>query len=409
MFDYEVLRFIWWALIGVLLIGFAVTDGFDMGVGILLRIIGRTDTERRVMINSIAPHWDGNQVWLITAGGALFAAWPMVYAAAFSGFYVAMILVLSALFFRPVGFDYRSKLENSRWRNMWDWGIFIGSFVPAVVFGVAFGNLLQGVPFHMDEYMRLFYTGNFFQLLNPFGLLAGVVSLTMLVTQGATYLQMRTSGEIHLRARAAAQISTLVMAVCFLLGGVWLVKGIDGYVITSALNTMAESNPMRKEVAHQAGAWLINFNKYPALWALPALGVVLPLFTALFSRLQKDALAFVSSSLTIACVILTAGVTMFPFVMPSSTVPNVSLTMWDATSSLFTLEVMTVVAAIFVPIVLAYTSWSYYKMLAVSTRISSRTTSIRCIKDKELNHVVFCLDSRNASCLRLRHHHGAGA
>ena len=362
MFDYEVLRFIWWVLIGVLLIGFAVTDGFDMGVGILVRIIGKTDTERRVMINSIAPHWDGNQVWLITAGGALFAAWPMVYAAAFSGFYVAMILVLSALFFRPVGFDYRSKLESSRWRNMWDWGIFIGSFVPAVVFGVAFGNLLQGVPFHMDEYMRLFYTGNFFQLLNPFGLLAGVVSLTMLVTQGATYLQMRTSGEIHLRARAAAQISTLVMAVFFLLGGIWLVKGIDGYVITSALDTMAESNPMRKEVAHQAGAWLINFNKYPLLWALPALGVVLPLFTVLFSRMSKDALAFVTSSLTIACVILTAGVTMFPFVMPSSTVPNVSLTMWDATSTLFTLEVMTVVAAIFVPIVLGYTSWSYYKM-----------------------------------------------
>lgn len=362
MFDYEVLRFIWWLLIGVLLIGFAVTDGFDMGVGILLRIIGKNDTERRIMINSIAPHWDGNQVWLITAGGALFAAWPMVYAAAFSGFYIAMILVLAALFFRPVGFDYRSKLENNRWRNMWDWGIFVGSFVPAVVFGVAFGNLLQGVPFHMDSYMRLFYTGNFFQLLNPFGLLAGVVSLTMLVTQGATYLQMRTRGELYLRARAAAQISALVMGVAFLLAGIWLVKGIDGFVVTSVLDTAAESNPMRKEVAHQAGAWLINFNKYPSLWALPALGVILPLFTILLSRFEKGAWAFVFSSLTIACVILTAGVTMFPFVMPSSTVPNVSLTMWDATSSLLTLKVMTVVAIIFVPLILIYTSWCYYKM-----------------------------------------------
>ncbi|MFC0229522.1 cytochrome d ubiquinol oxidase subunit II [Serratia aquatilis] len=362
MFEYEVLRFIWWVLVGVLLIGFAVTDGFDMGVGILVRIIGKTDTERRIMINSIAPHWDGNQVWLITAGGALFAAWPMVYAAAFSGFYVAMILVLAALFFRPVGFDYRSKLENSRWRNMWDWGIFVGSFVPALVFGVAFGNLLQGVPFHIDEYLRLFYTGNFFQLLNPFALVAGIVSLTMLLAQGATYLQMRTTAEIHLRARAAAQISALVMAVCFLLAGIWLVKGIDGFVVTSVLDTAAESNPLRKEVAHQAGAWLINYNKYPILWALPALGVILPLFTILFSRLEKGALAFLTSSLTIACVILTAGVTMFPFVMPSSTVPNVSLTMWDATSSLLTLKVMTIVAIIFVPIVLAYTIWSYYKM-----------------------------------------------
>ena len=362
MFDYEILRFVWWILIGVLLISFTVTDGFDMGVGVLLRVIGRDDTERRIMINAIAPHWDGNQVWLITAGGALFAAWPMVYAAAFSGFYIAMILVLAALFFRPVGFDYRSKLESPKWRGMWDWGIFIGSFVPSLVIGVAFGNLLQGVPVEVNSYLQVSYAGSFFGLLNPYGLLAGLISLMMIVAHGGTYLQMRTSGEIHLRARAAAQISTLVMAVFFLLGGIWLVKGIDGYVITSALDTMAESNPMRKEVAHQAGAWLINFNKYPLLWVLPALGVVLPLFTVLFSRMSKDALAFVTSSLTIACVILTAGVTMFPFVMPSSTVPNISLTMWDATSSLLTLEVMTVVAAIFVPIVLGYTSWSYYKM-----------------------------------------------
>jgi len=362
MFDYEVLRFIWWVLIGVLFIGFAVTDGFDMGVGILLRIIGKSDTDRRVMINSIAPHWDGNQVWLITAGGALFAAWPMVYAAAFSGFYGAMILVLCALFFRPLGFDYRSKLESPRWRGMWDWGIFIGSFVPALVFGVAFGNLLLGVPFHIDEYLRLYYTGSLLQLLNPFGLLAGVVSLTMLIAQGATYLQMRTTGELHLRSRAASQISALVMMVCFLIAGVWLVKGIDGFVVTSALDTAGQSNPLRKTVAHQAGAWLLNYNKMPGLWAVPALGVILPLLTILFSRINKGALAFVSSSLTIACVILTAGITMFPFVMPSSTMPDVSLTMWDATSSLLTLKVMTVVACIFVPIILIYTSWAYYKM-----------------------------------------------
>lgn len=362
MFDYEVLRFIWWLLIGVLLIGFAVTDGFDMGVGILLRIIGKNDIERRVMINSIAPHWDGNQVWLITAGGALFAAWPMVYAAAFSGFYIAMILVLAALFFRPVGFDYRSKLEDSRWRNLWDWGIFIGSFIPAVVFGVAFGNLLQGVPFYMDSYLRLFYTGNFFQLLNPFGLLAGIISLTMLVAQGATYLQMRTVGELQIRSRVAAQISAFFMLIAFLLAGVWLVNAIDGFVITSVIDTAAESNPLRKEVAQQAGAWLINFNKYPLLWTFPVLGGILPLFTILLSRLGKGVWAFLFSSLTIGCVILTAGVTMFPFVMPSSTVPGVSLTMWDATSSLLTLKVMTVVAIIFVPIVLAYTCWCYYKM-----------------------------------------------
>lgn len=362
MFDYEVLRFIWWVLIGVLFIGFAVTDGFDMGVGILLRIIGKTDTDRRVMINAIAPHWDGNQVWLITAGGALFAAWPMVYAAAFSGFYGAMVLVLCALFFRPIGFDYRSKLESARWRGMWDWGIFIGSFVPALVFGVAFGNLLLGVPFHIDHDLRLFYTGSLFELLNPFGLLAGIVSLTMLITQGATYLQMRTTGEVHLRTRAASQISALVMMVCFLLAGVWLVKGIDGYLVTSVMDHAGPSNPLRKTVVHQAGAWLVNFNKMPGLWAFPVLGVILPLFTILFSRMNKGALAFVSNSLTIVCVILTAGITMFPFVMPSITNPDVSLTMWDSTSTLLTLRVMAVVVCIFVPLILIYTGWAYYKM-----------------------------------------------
>ncbi|WP_130099068.1 cytochrome d ubiquinol oxidase subunit II [Siccibacter turicensis] len=378
MFDYEVLRFIWWLLVGILLIGFAVTDGFDMGVGMLSRIIGRNDVERRIMVNSIAPHWDGNQVWLITAGGALFAAWPMVYAAAFSGFYVAMILVLASLFFRPVGFDYRSKIEDMRWRNMWDWGIFIGSFVPPLVIGVAFGNLLQGVPFHIDSDLRLFYTGNFFQLLNPFGLLAGVVSVSMILAQGATYLQMRTVGEVHLRSRAVAQIAALVMMVCFVLAGVWVMYGIDGYVVTSELNRHAASNPLTKEVARQAGAWFTNFNNMPVLWAIPALGVVLPLLTVLCSRMEKGAWAFLFSSLTLACVILTAGIAMFPFVMPSSTMLNASLTMWDATSTQRTLNLMTWVAAVFVPIILLYSAWCYWKMFGRITKehIESNTHSL---------------------------------
>lgn len=378
MFDYEVLRFVWWLLIGVLFIGFAVADGFDMGVGMLTRLLGRTDTERRVMINTIAPHWDGNQVWLITAGGALFAAWPMVYAAAFSGFYIAMILVLASLFFRPVGFDYRSKIEDMRWRGMWDWGIFIGSFVPPLVIGVAFGNLLQGVPFHTDDYMRLFYTGNFLQLLNPFALLAGLVSLTMILTQGATYLQMRTTGELHTRSRSAAQISTLVMLVCFVLAGVWVIYGIDGYVVKSVIDHHAASNPLGKQVAREAGAWLVNFHHMPLLWLFPLLGVLLPLLTFFCSKAEKGAWAFVFSSLTLACVIMTAGIAMFPFIMPSSTAPDVSLTMWDATSSLMTLKLMTIAAIIFVPIILAYTAWCYYKMFGRITgqHIESNTHSL---------------------------------
>ncbi|MDU1153624.1 MAG: cytochrome d ubiquinol oxidase subunit II [Klebsiella michiganensis] len=330
MIDYEVLRFIWW--------------------------------------NAIAPHWDGNQVWLITAGGALFAAWPMVYAAAFSGFYVAMILVLASLFFRPVGFDYRSKIEDNRWRNMWDWGIFVGSFVPPLVIGVAFGNLLQGVPFHVDEYLRLYYTGNFFQLLNPFGLLAGIVSVAMILTQGATYLQMRTVGELHLRTRSVSTVAALVTLVCFALAGVWVYYGIDGYVVKSVMDHTGPSNPLTKEVAREAGAWMVNFNNMPALWAIPALGVALPLLTVISTKADKGAWAFLFSSLTLACIILTAGIAMFPFIMPSSTAMNASLTMWDATSSQLTLNLMTYVAIVFVPIILAYTAWCYWKMFGRITR-----------------------------------------
>lgn len=378
MFDYEVLRFIWWLLIGILLVGFAVTEGFDMGVGMLVRIMGRSDTERRVMINTIAPHWDGNQVWLITAGGALFAAWPMVYAAAFSGFYVAMILVLSSLFFRPVGFDYRSKIEDVRWRGMWDWGIFIGSFVPPLVIGVAFGNLLQGVPFHADEYLRVFYTGNFFQLLNPFGLLAGVISVAMFLAQGATYLQMRTTGELHVRSRSIAQISALVMMVCFILAGVWVKYGIDGYVVKSVIDHHAASNPLGKDVVREAGAWLVNFEQTPILWIFPLLGVLMPLLTVLCSRAEKGAWAFIFSSLTLAGVIMTVGIAMFPFIMPSSTEPGTSLTMWDATSSALTLKIMTFAAIVFVPIILLYTTWCYYKMYGRITKehIESNTHSL---------------------------------
>ncbi|MFC0178798.1 cytochrome d ubiquinol oxidase subunit II [Thorsellia kenyensis] len=362
MFDYEVLRFVWWLLIGVLLIGFAITDGFDMGVGILVPIIGKTDTQRRVMINSIAPHWDGNQVWLITAGGAIFAAWPMVYATAFSGFYVAMILVLSALFFRPIGFDYRSKLENPRWRGWWDLGIFTGSFVPALVFGVAFGNLLQGVPTNFDADVNIFYDGNFFGLLNPFAILAGVVSLMMISMQGATYLQMRTVDELHLRARKASIVTALITSIAFVVGGIWITYGIDGFILKSAIDTSADSVIFGKEVATETGAWMNNYKKYPTLWIFPALGAISPLLVILFSKLGRCAWSFIFSSLTQAGVIMTFGIAMFPFIMPSTVNPEFSLTMWDATSSQMTLQIMTIVAIIFVPIVLSYTAWCYYKM-----------------------------------------------
>ncbi|AHX63462.1 cytochrome d ubiquinol oxidase subunit II [Aeromonas media] len=368
MFDYEMLRLVWWVLVGVLLIGFAITDGFDMGVGALLPFVGKKDVERRVMLNTMGPHWEGNQVWLVTAGGALFAAWPMVYAAAFSGFYIAMILTLMALFFRPVGFKYRSLQEGAQWRTSWDWALFAGSAIPPVIFGVAFGNLLQGVPFSFNQFLMLTYHGNFFGLLNPFGLLAGLVSLFMIVTQGAAWLMMKTEGEVLARSRTAAMIFSLLTLVLFALAGVW-VSGMDGYVIVGAVATDAVTNPLHKEVVVQAGAWMQNYNLYPWMIAAPVLGLVMSLLTALAAKLGKGWMAFLFSSLAIAGIILTAGFSMFPFVMPSSLEPSQSLTMWDATASFNALKVMTVVAVVFVPTVLAYTIWTYIKMFG---RVSNK-------------------------------------
>ena len=362
IFDYETLKLIWWLFVGVLLIGFAITDGFDLGIGALLPFVAKSDGERRVVINSIGPTWDGNQVWLITAGGAIFAAWPTVYAAAFSGFYVALLLVLFALFFRPVGFDYRSKIEHPRWRNAWDWALFAGGAVPALVFGVAFGNLLQGVPFQYDDTLRPTYTGSFFGLLNPFALLAGVVSLSMLVAHGAVFLQLRTEGVIYTRAKTALKIFAVLFIASFALAGLWLSLGIDGFRVLNMPSPGDTPNILAKEVTIAAGAWLENYSEYPWQILAPLLGFVGALTALLLSHKDRPGSAFIASSLMLAGVILTAGFAMFPFIMPSSTSPNSSLTIWDATSSHLTLQLMFWAVLIFLPIVLAYTAWVYRVM-----------------------------------------------
>jgi len=359
IFDYETLKLIWWLFVGVLLVGFAITDGFDLGIGALLPFLGKNDDERRVIINSVGATWEGNQVWFVTAGGAIFAAWPVVYATAFSGFYIALMLTLFALFFRPVGFDYRSKVADPRWRAAWDWGLFAGGFVPALIFGVAFGNLLQGVPFSFDNDLRVTYSGSFWQLLNPFGLLAGAVSLSMLVMHGSVYLQIKTEGEIAARARMVTKVAGGLFMLCFILAGVWVMNGIEGYRIVSMLPAGAASTPIDKAVEKAAGAWMSNYHSHPLLWLAPLLGIAGALLAILASAAKKSIAAFIASSLMLAGVIFTAGIAMFPFVMPSSSDPRSSLTVWDAVSSHKTLQIMFWVVLVFLPIVLAYTAWVY--------------------------------------------------
>ncbi|MDR3369340.1 cytochrome d ubiquinol oxidase subunit II [Rhodoferax sp.] len=361
MLDYTILKLVWWLLVCVLLIGFAIMDGHDMGVGALLPFVGKTDDERRVMLNTVGPHWEGNQVWFVTAGGAIFAAWPLVYATAFSGFYFALMAGLWALFFRPVGFDYRSKVADARWRTAWDWGLFVGGAVPALVFGVAIGNVITGVPFHFEDSMMPVYTGSFWALFTPFALLCGVASLSLLLFHGANYLQLRTEGVLAERSRIAALLFGVVLAIVFALGGV-MVVGMQGYQITSAVVPGEAVSPVGKTVVMQAGAWMSNFSARPLIWVLPVLayaGIALGLLTA-FAR--KPGVAFIGSGLACAGVILTAGAAIFPFVLPSSSDPGHSLTVWDCVSSQRTLNIMFWVAMVMTPIVLAYTSWAYRVM-----------------------------------------------
>ncbi len=356
--DYETLRLIWWGLIALLLIGYAVMDGFDLGVGTLLPFVARTDDERRVLINAIGPTWDGNQVWLILGAGAIFAAWPAVYAAAFSGMYAALLIVLFALFLRPVGFDYRSKIDSPAWRATWDYALFLGGLVPALVIGVAFGNFLQGVPFHFDETLRSHYTGTLLDLLNPFALLAGAVSVAMLCMHGATFLLIKTTGSLQQRAWRAARGAALATIMLFVLAGWWIATGIEGYRIVGSVDPNAASTPFGKEVVREAGAWLANFQIHPWMWLAPALGILGAWAVLLLGR-RRPGWSWVASAASVGGIAATAGLAMFPFVLPSSTHPSHSLLMWDATSSQLTLWLMLIAAAVFIPLILFYTSWVF--------------------------------------------------
>jgi cytochrome d ubiquinol oxidase subunit II len=364
MFDYGTMREIWWLLLGVLLIGFALTDGYDLGVGAILRLLGKDDVERRMVIEAIEPNWEGNQVWFILGGGAIFAAWPALYAVSFSGFYFAMLLVLLALILRPVGFVFRNKLPNPAWRNTWDWALTIAGAVPSLVFGVAFGNLFLGAPFQFGDDMRVSYDGGLLGLLSPFALLAGAVSLSMLVMHGASFVAMRVEHPIGARARRIARIAAAATAVTFVAAGVWLLR-LDGHVITSAIDPLAASNPLYKQVGIEPGGWLGNYQSYPWTMAAP-IAVIIGLLGVVLVR--RPGLAFIASGLSVTGVILTAGFSLFPFLLPSSSHPAHGLTVWDASSSELTLEIMLLATAVLLPIVLAYTTWAFRVMRGQVTR-----------------------------------------
>ncbi|GGO94851.1 cytochrome d ubiquinol oxidase subunit II [Stakelama pacifica] len=361
-FDYETLRVIWWLLLGVLLIGFALTDGFDLGTAALLPFIGKTDEERRMVINTIGATWEGNQVWFILGGGAIFAAWPFVYAVSFSGFYLAMFLVLSALILRPVGFKYRSKHADAKWRSRWDWALFVGGFVPALVFGVAVGNVLAGIPFRLDSDLRSFYEGSLLGLFTPFTLLTGLLSVAMLVLHGSGWLSLKADGVVRERAQRWGQIAAILAIVLFALGGVFVALGGMGFQLMGTIDPNGPSNPHLIDAVAAPGAWLDNYSAHPWMLIAPILGFLGPVIAFFGIRGRRDAMVFTGSSIATIGIISTVGLSMFPFILPSSIDPASSLTVWTASSSHMTLFIMLLVTVIFLPIVLAYTSWAYRVM-----------------------------------------------
>jgi len=355
-FDYETYKVIWWCLVGALLVGFALTDGFDFGIGIFLPLLGRNDEERGAILHSIAPTWEGKHIWLIASGACLFAAWPLLYRPALSGFSLALMLCLSALLFRPLGFRLRHQL-GARQRRAWDCGLFAGGLLPPLVFGITFGNLLQGVPFTFDDSMRLQYSGSFASLLNPFGLLAGLLSVSMLALHGATWLQQQSGGALRARARKAVILAAVATTVLFAAAGVWIALGIEGYRIDTMPDVGSRFMPITKMVGRASGAWLDNYTRWPLTLALPIAAFAGALLSIHFSVRDQARAAFVASGVTVAAIILTAGAAMFPFVLPSSLAPGSSLTAWDAVASHASLATMfwTVVATM--PVIICYTSW----------------------------------------------------
>ena len=360
LFEYETLRVIWWLLLGALLIGYAIMDGFDLGVATLLPFIAKTEVEKRILINTIEPYWEGNQIWLVLGGGAIFAAWPAIYAVSFSGLYLALCLVLVALILRPVSFAFRNKYESETWRGFWSWTHFISGFLPSILTGVAVGNVIIGLPFKIDANdLSITYHGSFFDLLNPFALLCGLVSLSMLIMQGGVYTALKTEELIAERSKKIAKLAGIILLVLYAIGGLLSAIMVKGYVITSNIVTNGPSNPLYKTVEQVNGAWFNNFINMPWTLFAPLIVILGVIFTIRFTNKDKMGCAFISSSLAITGVVSTVGLIMFPFILPSSYDLASSLTVWDSSSSALTLKVMLITTLIFFPIVLIYTAWVF--------------------------------------------------
>lgn len=362
IFDYMTLKVIWWGIITLVLIAFAITGGMDLGVNVLLPILGKNDEDRRFILNATGPTWEGNQVWLVTFGAALFAIWPDVYATSFSGLYFALLLALFMLILRPPGFDYRAKIDSHRWRAGWDLALFVGGVILTLVFGVAIGNLFIGLPFNFDADMRLTYAGGLLDLFSPLPLLFGLVSLSLLTLQGGLFLQYKLDDSFTRLVQKIIHTLGIVFFVTFIAAGFYSGLKVPGFQIDAIGDINTNLTPVNKTVSLVLNGWLKNYTKHGILWIFPILSVICVRIALRLSQHNKPVLGLLSNSIGIACAVLTAAVALFPFIIPSTMNINHSLTVWDSSSSALTLQLSLWAVIILLPIVLLYTAWVYRVM-----------------------------------------------
>lgn len=362
IFEYGTLKLIWLFIIGSLMVGFALTGGYDLGVAALLTILGKEDKDRQIILKSIGPTWEGNQVWLITAAAGIFAAWPLAYAVSFSSFYLALLLILLALILRPPGLDYRDKLPSSVWRKTWDASLFLAGSIPTFLLGVAFGNLFSGLSFYFDDNLQIYNSQSFLALLKPHTIFCGIASISLLLLHGALYLQLKTHEPISLRARKFSLYAGMFFILSFAIAWSLIVFTVDGYEITYIPNVNEAFTPLVKEVLKKRGLWLNNYLLNPTGYVFPILSIMMVFISMFFAYCFRSGFALISNGLAIISVFITIWFTLYPFIVPSTIKPNHSLTIWDATSSYLTLTWMFWAVLIFLPLVLLYTTWVFHVM-----------------------------------------------
>ncbi|PIZ04112.1 MAG: cytochrome d ubiquinol oxidase subunit II [Gammaproteobacteria bacterium CG_4_10_14_0_8_um_filter_38_16] len=370
MFEYEFLKIAWWLIIGGVLMIYAATAGFDAGITMYMPFL-RSETDRRTVLNVSAPTWDGNLTWIVFAGGGLFVVWPSVYSLAFSGMYAALLCILFTTFLRPPGYEYRNKIDSATWRKTWDWALFISGLVPVFVFGVAMGNCFLGFPFHIDHNTyRQFWSGDFWDLLSPYALLSGAVSVLMVSMHGSTLLQRRTEGHLRKLAFKVHLITAILLLIGFTASGLLLMYNIIGYKLISIAADPTQ-HQLSNVVHSGIGYWIQTYDQYPWKYLAPVVayaGIIESLWAAYYGWYTT---AFWASCFAVGGIVGTAGATLFPFLMPSSTHPNESLMIWNASSSQYALNVMLYVGVVLLIIILGYKIFAYHTIWGKKPTLSA--------------------------------------